>query len=200
MAMPEIEIRTLILAPNELRASRKDDGSLNITGYAAKFMRLSQDLGGFREQIHPDFFAEALSRCDVRCLRNHDPDHLLGRSGNQTCRLATDSEGLLFDNDLPNTTDGRDTHELISTGRMIGCSFSFTTDADDWDDSSGATIRTLMKCRDLFDVGPVTYPAYLDTSVAARSLERSRLAARSQNPHVPRELKPRLLKLRLVKG
>lgn len=200
MAMPEIEVRTLILAPSELRVSRKDDGSLSITGYAAKFMRLSEDLGGFREQIHPDFFTDALKRCDVRCLRNHDPDRLLGRSGNSTCRLSVDSDGLLFDNDLPNTTDGRDTYELVRSGTMAGCSFSFTTDADSWDDSGAMSIRTLMKCRDLYDVGPVTYPAYLDTSVAARSLERSRLAARSQNPQFVRVLKPRLLKLRLMKG
>ena len=37
-------------------------------------------------------------------------------------------------------------------------------------------IRTIEKIDNLFDVGPVTYPAYLDTTVALRSLDAHREA------------------------
>ena len=33
-------------------------------------------------------------------------------------------------------------------------------------------VRTIVKVKRLFDVSPVTYPAYPDTTVASRSLEQ----------------------------
>jgi Escherichia/Staphylococcus phage prohead protease len=55
---------------------------------------------------------------------------------------------------------------------MDGSSFSFNVDpdGDEWDYSGDLPIRTVTSVRDLFDVGPVTYPAYLDATAAIRSL------------------------------
>ena len=60
---------------------------------------------------------------------------------------------------------------------MDGMSFSFVADADSWDNSGAVPIRTLLKVRDLYDVGPVVFPAYTDTSAALRSLDQARSAA-----------------------
>jgi phage head maturation protease len=50
-----------------------------------------------------------------------------------------------------------------------------TPGGSDWetDPTSGVEVRTVKKIARLFDVSPVTFPAYLntDTSVAKRSLE-----------------------------
>ena len=55
---------------------------------------------------------------------------------------------------------------------FTGCSFSFTVAEDEWkNNEDGTSERTIVKIRELFDVGPVTYPAYPDTTVAVRSLE-----------------------------
>jgi phage head maturation protease len=56
---------------------------------------------------------------------------------------------------------------------MSGCSFSFSVDSYAWDFDASPPVRTLRKVK-LYDAGPVTYPAYPDTSVACRSLEASR--------------------------
>jgi Escherichia/Staphylococcus phage prohead protease len=188
----------------ELRVKSRENGSKVIEGYAAKFGKMSQILGEgkrqFVETIHRNAFENCISRCDVRCLRNHEPDLILGRTKSGTMKLSTDDVGLRFEVDLPDTQTGRDTAKDIERGDLDGCSFSFTTeeDGDEWDDATNPPTRTLTKVRDLFDVGPVTYPAYLDTEVKCRSLDRfhesRELAQREQLLQVQRI---RILKLRL---
>ena len=60
---------------------------------------------------------------------------------------------------------------------MKWSSFAFRTIEDEWGvTEQGFPLRTLLAVQ-LVDVAPVNSPAYLDTSVAARSLEASRAAA-----------------------
>lgn len=154
----------------ELRAApegSKSPGAL--VGYAAVFGKLSLDLGLFREQLSPGCFADALRTDDVRALVNHNEDKLIGRNRAGTLRMAEDEIGLRFEIDLPNTTVGHETAENVRLGNMTGCSFTFSTDVDQWDMSGAIPIRTVVKVRQLWDVGPVTYPAYDQTSVACRS-------------------------------
>jgi len=155
---------------------RVDDGdSPRMSGYAAKFGKWSVDLGGFTEKIRAGAFDEALIDCDVRALKNHDPNLILGRTTSKTLRLDTNSVGLRFEVDVPDTTTGRDTVQEIRRKDITGCSFSFTTAEDDWKYLEDGTVqRTIIKVGALYDVGPVTYPAYPDTTVAARSLEAQR--------------------------
>ena len=89
-----------------------------------------------------------------------------------TLRLNTNSVGLQLDVDLPNTTTGNDVKEEVRRKDITGCSFSFTVLEDDWKyPEEGSIERTIIKIKELFDVGPVTYPAYPDTSVAVRSMD-----------------------------
>jgi phage head maturation protease len=50
-------------------------------------------------------------------------------------------------------------------------SFGFRTIDDHWETHDGAEVRYLDKV-ELLDVSIVTYPAYTDTDVAVRSLQR----------------------------
>jgi hypothetical protein len=157
----------------EIRVKKAENGSKTLVGYAAKFERLSQDLGGFVEKIHKNAFDRCLKRCDVRGLKNHDPAMLLGRTKSGTMRLTTDEVGLRYEIDVPDTQIGRDLVTEIERGDIDGSSFSFTTESsggDSWDDSTDPPTRTLVGVRELFDVGPVSYPAYLDTSATMASL------------------------------
>jgi HK97 family phage prohead protease len=170
-AIPDnCERRVLVGEDMELRIS--DDGPTKMSGYAARFNKWSNDLGGFTEKIAPGAFDEALVDCDVRGLKNHDPNLLLGRTTSGTLRLDANARGLKFDLDIPETSTGRDTAEEIRRGDISGCSFGFTTSEDDWKYlEDGRIQRTIIKVAKLFDVGPVTFPAYPDTTVAARSLD-----------------------------
>ena len=167
-----IERRIMAIDDIELRVT--DDDKPKITGYAAKF-GIFTDLGYFREKIKRGAFDEALKTSDIRCLKNHDPNLILGRTTSKTLRLVSNSVGLKFDNDMPDTNAGKDTREEIRRGDISGCSFSFTVDEEDWKYfKDKPSERTIIKVGRLFDVGPVTYPAYPDTTVAARSLEENK--------------------------
>lgn len=164
----DIERRIIAFEQTELRV---DDDRPMLVGYAAK-TGIFTDLGWFREKIAPGAFADVLGD-DVRCLKNHDPNLILGRTTNQTLRIRENSVGLRYENDLPDTNTGRDVREEVRRRDISGCSFAFTIAEDAWVryDDDRPPERTIVKLRRLYDVGPVTYPAYPDTTVAARSLE-----------------------------
>ena len=89
---------------NEGVELREEGDTLTAIGYASVFDSLSQNLGGFVERVAPGAFRSTLNQADVRALFNHEPDHLLGRSGNGTLRLSEDERGLRYEVDLPATT------------------------------------------------------------------------------------------------
>ncbi len=158
----------------------------NMHGYAAKYERLSQNLGGFVEQVGRSAFAKSLGdNLDVLARYNHDDNALLGRTASGTLTLESDDTGLLYDVTLPDTTVGRDVAALARRGDVYQSSFAFYTLEDDWSvTENGFPLRTLIAVR-LVDVAPVNTPAYLDTSTAVRSLaERVHLAV-EEIPSVP---------------
>jgi hypothetical protein len=162
--------RRFTSVPVEIRAG--SDKKV-IGGYAAKFNRMSQNLGGFVERIAPGAFNK--SRGDgwpgVMARYNHDDNVLLGTVGGGTLRLSVDEVGLVYDVDLPNAR--ADIFELVQRGDVRQSSFAFTVhqDGDEWTTSDqGFPMRTLIGVR-LYDVAPVNTPAYEDTSVGARSID-----------------------------
>lgn len=142
-----------------------------IYGHAALFNSLSQDLGGFREQIAPGAFTRAITEDDVRALFNHDANLILGRNISGTLKLMEDSRGLAFEITPPDTQAGRDIVTSIERGDISQNSFGFTTVKDSWDKVGDGVVRTLIEVK-LFDVSPVVYPAYLETDVAVRSFNK----------------------------
>lgn len=167
----EKEERRIVLG--ELRAVKDKDAPAKIAGHAAKFDSLSEDLGGFRERIAPGAFAKALTSSDIRALWNHDSNIVLGRNKSGTLRLSEDSVGLAYECDVPDTQLIRDmVLAPIERGDVNQCSFGFSTRNDKWQKVDGEWIRTLLEV-DLFDVSPVTYPAYQSTDVAVRGLSEA---------------------------
>lgn len=146
-----------------------------IVGYAALFNSLSCDLGGYMERIAPGAFSGCMAD-DVRCVFNHDASLILGRSTAGTLRFEEDQVGLKFECDLPNTSVGRDVAESITREDISGNSFMFTCQPDGmtWDWAGPMPICTVGKVSRLYDVGPVTYPAYEATTVDMRSFEAAR--------------------------
>ena len=162
--------RRFTSVPVEIRAG--SDNKLTIGGYAAKFDRMSQNLGGFVERIAPGFFNK--SRGDgwpgVVARYNHDDNMLLGTSGARTLQLGIDEVGLTYSVDLPESR--KDVYELVQRGDVRQSSFAFIPFEDDWTTSDqGFPLRTLVTGK-LMDVAPVNTPAYEDTSVGLRSLAK----------------------------
>jgi HK97 family phage prohead protease len=156
----------------ETRTEKRDDGSITITGHAAVFNQMSSDLGGFREIIAPNAFENVLTD-DVRALVNHDPNLLLARTTSGTLNLSQTNEGLQYSFDVPDTTYGRDLIISMERGDITQSSFAFTIEEDSWESTEDGEIRTINKVKNLYDVSPVTYPAYPsadDLTLAKRSL------------------------------
>lgn len=154
-----------------LRVVRAEGEPPKIVGHAAVFNSLSEDMGGWKEQIMPGAFAGVLGD-DVRALWNHDPNHVLGRTRNKTLSLAEDAKGLLIENTPPDTQMARDLLLLIERGDVSQMSFSFNVAAggSQWAEEGGTVVRTILKFARLWDVSPVTFPAYPETDVAVREL------------------------------
>lgn len=145
------------------------DKPVVIRGYAARFNSLSNPLGGFVEKIARGAFAKAIGRDDVRALFNHDSNLILGRNKSGTLVLSEDENGLYCEITPPDTTVGRDLVESIKRGDIDGMSFAFSPVDDSWGKTDdGVPLRTLREVA-LYDVSPVTFPAYPETSVSARS-------------------------------
>lgn len=151
----------------ELRVDDPDNGI--IEGYAAVFNQWSEDLGYFREIIRPGAFGKTVKEADVRALFNHDSNYVLGRNKSGTLELAEDEHGLQFRVNPPETGWAVDLRESIRRGDIDQASFGFQTIRDRWDQNVEPAERELLEVR-LFDVSVVTYPAYPQTSVSARSL------------------------------
>jgi len=169
--MLDIERRTYQLT--ELRAE-EDGKAMRIKGHAAVFNQKSEVIFGFREIVLPGAFAKSIKKDDVRALWNHEPNFPLGRLKSGTLRLSEDRQGLLSEIDLPDTQVGRDLYVSIKRGDVDQMSFGFRTISDGWRKEHGETIRELVEV-DLFDVSPVTYPAYPQTDISARSYFQSKI-------------------------
>jgi len=172
----------------ELRSRGKEEGTTGervIVGMPIVYGRYSEILGGgwgrFRETIKPGAATKALSRpdADIRALFNHDSNFVLGRSvGSHTLTLTETDEGVEMEVVPPDTQMVRDfVIAPIERGDVDGMSFSFDVppDGDSWEeDEEGRMVRTITEISKLYDVGPVTFPAYTDTTAAMRSLDRWR--------------------------
>lgn len=162
------EIRAFTV--QEMRVTRgAADERTTLAGHAAVFDQLSEDLGGFREKIEPGAFKAAV-KGDVRALVNHNSDKVLGRTKSGTLRLEEDKTGLAFELDLPDTQPARDLAVSVERGDVDQMSFGFRTIKDQWEVKDKEDIRTLIDL-ELYEISPVTFPAYPQTDVAVRSLQ-----------------------------
>ncbi len=187
--MTEKELR-LLNADFEIR--ERDDDQDEIVGYALKFNRWSDVLGGmFKEIISRDALADT-DMSDVVALFNHDDNQILGRKG-KNLTLEVDEIGLKFRLKPTNTSYTKDLIENLRTGIIDKCSFAMSDIESDWNDvgDDQPLERTITSIGKLWDVSIVTTPAYSDTEAVVGS--RSKEQAKTYMVH--QKTKQRLRKL-----
>jgi len=156
-----------------------------IVGHAAVFDQEADIMGFFSERIASGAFTRAIAEDDVRALWNHDPNYPLGRNRAGTLILREDATGLLTETLPPETSYARDLIASIGRGDVSQMSFAFRVKREEWAERERDWLRTILEV-ELFDVSPVTYPAYPTTDVGLRAM------ARAQAPrHGPRGLDTR---------
>ena len=164
------ELRMLPL--KEIRINESDGGTC-IEGHAAVFDSWSETLGGifpFKEKVRKGAFSESIGRDDIRALFNHDPNYVLGRNRAGTLELVEDDVGLRVRITPPDTSWARDIATSIRRGDISQMSIGFVVEDDEWSSKDGIDTRELKKVR-LFDVSPVTFPAYTATDVGVRAMQ-----------------------------
>lgn len=190
---------------------RTEGDSRTIEGYAIVFNQRSEVLwrgatGDVVEVIDPAAVnEELLNASDVVACLEHDRKRMLARSrfGKGSLTLEIDAKGLKYRFVAPNTADGNFALEMIERGDIFGSSFAFTTDEEDansveYSQDGDTIVRKIKRFTGLYDVSMVANPAYLGTSVGARSadeaakelgelMQRSQPGVFSKEPQQPSE-------------
>lgn len=173
-----------------------DEESRHVEGYALLFNTDSRPMwgGDMIERIAPTALDGVLERSDVLCLMNHDERRGVlarWRKGEGSLSLTVDEKGLRYAFDAPKTALGDELIEALKRGDIGESSFAFTVEKDNWErKEDGTYVRTIVQIEQLYDVSPVYYPAYEDTSVALRSMEQQE-SARKEAEKAKAELEKR---------
>lgn len=158
---------------------RAEGDKRTLVGYAAIWNSDTTIGDYFVERIAPGAFTKAI-RGDILALVNHDSGRVVGRTKSGTLRLKEDERGLAVEIDIPDTTDGNDLWKLVERGDISGMSFAFRATKQEWDESGDVPHRTVIEA-ELYEVTATPIPAYPDTTLAMRSLEKARAEGRAQN-------------------
>lgn len=161
---------------NNVAIQKRADGVETLVGYASVYWDEKDAGTEYRldemlvERIMPGAFDVAITRDDVRVFFNHDVNFVLGRVKAGTARLSVDKVGLRYEVDLPNTTAGRDVAESVGRGDITGSSFAFVPINTTYKRDAGGLVIVERNEVALFDVSPVTFPAYESASVGLRGV------------------------------
>ena len=113
---------------------------------------------------------------DVRALTNHDTTLVLGRNTAGTLELKEDSHGLWGDIRInPNDTDAMNTYERVKRGDVNQCSFGFDIIDEETEFRDDGSVHWTIREVELYEVSVCTFPAYKETSIAAREAQRDQL-------------------------
>lgn len=173
------KIETRMIKQDVSKVEFREDGEeKTITGLGSVFYNGSPETefelwDNVVERIDPHAFDNAIGRDDVRGLFNHNPDNILGRNRAGTMELSIEERGLKYDITPPDTQTGRDVVTSLKRKDVTGSSFSFMPTRVEWFEEGEKEVR-MIKDVELFDVGPVTFPAYNGAYASARDLDNAK--------------------------
>ena len=160
----------------EMRAERDEKHGDHITGVPIVYEAKTDIAGWYEEKIAAGALDGADLR-DVRFLVNHNASMIpLARSRNNnensTMQMSVEEDGLHIrvDLDTEGNAEARSLYSAIRRGDISGMSFAFRVDSDSWEDlDTDYPKRTITGIGKVFEVSAVTWPAYDQTSLEARS-------------------------------
>lgn len=187
----------------EVREMGEGETMPTIAGVACVFEQPT-DMGWYIEMVSKDAFTEA-DMSDVVALFNHEDEELLSRTTGSADDLVlkVTENGLEYEFKAKNYC-AKKTAENIGLGFVRGSSFAFTVQQESWEfdviqaNGSKKDIRVIEKVEKLYDVSPVTHPAYTQTSVALRSRDLNKPKVKT-GLEIRNELKLELTKNKLTK-
>lgn len=166
--------RALLTRAAPMAVVDSSDG-FTLEGLAAVFdtpTRIDSWEGTFDEQLAPGAFTKTLQQRSPVLQWDHGRDPATGSVPIGAIEaLAETDAGLFVRARLHDNARVEPIRQAISSGAIDGMSFRFRVLRDDWDESRAdePPLRTIREL-ELFEVGPVAFPAYSATSVSVRSM------------------------------
>jgi uncharacterized protein len=157
----------------ELRAEGEDGFTLE--GYAAVFgevTRIDSWEGQFDEVIAKGAFAKTIRERKPVVQFDHGHDIATGSVPIGAIeQLREDGKGLFVRAKMHDNDRVEPIRQAIASGAIDGMSFRFRVIREMWDDSDDRDVplRTIQEV-ELYELGPVVFPAYEATTVGVRSL------------------------------
>lgn len=172
--MPK-ELRVINRAVNLRASGSEDDAQDYVEGIGIVYDTEVEIWPGFFEKIRSGALSDSLKDGSVKkSFFNHNPSFVLSTTeSDPALELKDESDGLRFKSPIPDTTYGNDLRENLKRKNVCGASFSFDVDKEGeiiTIDEKDNWHREIIKAT-LYEVGPVTNPAYESTEVNLRSIE-----------------------------
>lgn len=140
-----------------------------ISGYFIVFNSETELYEGCFEEIAPESF-DNVDLSDVRALIDHDTSKVLGRTKSGTLTLSVDAKGVYGEIKVnENDTEAMNLYSRVQRGDVDQCSFGFNILDEAMETRDDGSYKFTIKAIELFEVSVVTFPAYADTAVEARS-------------------------------
>lgn len=164
--------------------TRSENDKRYIEGYFVRFDDRYQLWGGNYETISPNAFDNTLNR-DILSLWNHDSNYPLGRTTNGTLLLRVDNVGVFGTVEInPNDTFAMDAYARIQRGDVKQCSFGFDILKESITNHDDGIIEFRIEEVELWEVSPVTFPAYEQTSISARKSDLDAMKKRTRQARI----------------
>lgn len=140
-----------------------------ISGYFIVFNSETELYEGCFEEIAPESF-DNVDLSDVRALIDHETSKVLGRTKPGTLTLSVDAKGVYGEIKVnENDTEAMNLYSRVQRGDVDQCSFGFNILDEEMESRDDGSYKFTIKAIELFEVSVVTFPAYADTAVEARS-------------------------------
>lgn len=128
--------------------------------------------GNFVERFAPGAWKRTIKNQKPVMQFDHGRDSRVGSTPIGAFEvLQEDDKGLFIRARLHDNEQVRPVRDAIASGAITGMSVRFSVVKERWDDPADAAslpVRTITEAR-LYEVGPVVFPAYAETSVGVRS-------------------------------
>ena len=161
------------------RDDNTETDEMKIEGYFVVFNSETELYDGMYEEISDKAFAN-IDLSDVRALADHDTAKVLGRTKSNTLKLSVDDKGLYGEIIInKNDTEAVNLYERVKRQDIDQCSFGFNILNETMEQRADGTTKWTITEIELFEVSIVTFPAYQDTSVEARSEQMKQLEKRN---------------------
>ena len=172
----------------------EETGKIYLEGYFIVYEEETVLFEGCYEEVRQYAARNCLKINDIRCLYNHNTGSVLGRTGNGTLMLKEDEKGVYGKVEINESDpEAMSVYAKVARGDVDSCSFGFYV-VEETSEKREDGMKFFLEKLDVFEVSIVTFPAYPQTEVAARSKDILNLSKRNI------KTKKKILKEKLQNG